>query len=400
MLPGMKAWKILLGATGLALAATGFSAEALRLTAYERAQGWRLLFDGKSLSDWRGYRESKVPANWKAVDGHLVGSGGTPLIAEEDYQDFELTFEWKVSEGGVGEVYFHVNEDGKNPEETGPVMQLAGHNGPIGGNGGLTSYWHEVSVQWDTWYQAKIMVFGYQVEYWINGEKVYDFQDRRSYNPEEAKFDAALSKGMNRVLVKCGNRGGGWQFGLAIAAPSDYAFLQGPAPGAFDPEAYRKFAQSAEGQAERGKSLFADLKGLACVKCHAVGGQGGAVGPELTSVGAKYPKDELISAVLYPSSKISSGYEPVVIATADGKVVTGIVKGETAESVEVEDVDAKRIKIAKSEIDERKRSDVSLMPNGLAEGLTRQDFADLIAYLGTLKDKEIGAKKPASGDER
>lgn len=235
---------------------------------------------------------------------------------------------------------------------------------------------------------------------WINGEKVYDFQDRRSYNPEEAKFDAALSKGVNRVLVKCGNRGGGWQFGLAIAAPSDYAFLQGPAPGAFDPEAYRKFAQSAEGQAERGKSLFADLKGLACVKCHAVGGQGGAVGPELTSVGAKYPKDELISAVLYPSSKISSGYEPVVIATADGKVVTGIVKGETAESVEVEDVDAKRIKIAKSEIDERKRSDVSLMPNGLAEGLTRQDFADLIAYLGTLKDKEIGAKKPASGDAR
>lgn len=175
MLPRMKAWKILWGATGLALAATGFSAEALRLTAYERAQGWRLLFDGKSLSDWRGYRESKVPANWKVVDGHLAGSGGTPLIAEEDYQDFELTFEWKVSEGGVGEVYFHVNEDGKNPEETGPVMQLAGHNGPIGGNGGLTSYWHEVSVQWDTWYQAKIMVFGYQVEYWINGEKVMTY---------------------------------------------------------------------------------------------------------------------------------------------------------------------------------------------------------------------------------
>lgn len=175
MLAGMKAWKILLGAAGLALAASGLSAEALRLTAYERAQGWRLLFDGKSLSDWRGYRESKVPANWQVADNRLTSTGGTPLIAEEDYQDFELTFDWKVAEGGFGEVYFHVNEDGKNPENTGPMMQLAGHNGPIGGNGGLSKHWREISPQWDTWYQAKIVVFGYQVEYWINGEKVMAF---------------------------------------------------------------------------------------------------------------------------------------------------------------------------------------------------------------------------------
>ncbi len=175
MLPNMKAWEILLGATGLALAATGFSAESMRLTAYERAQGWRLLFDGSSLNNWRGYRESKVPANWKVVEGTLTGLAGTPLIAEEDYQDFELTFEWKVSEGGSGEVYFHVNEEGKSPEETGPVMQLAGHSSRMGGNGGLSEFWHEVPWQSDTWYQAKIIVFGYQVEYWINGAKVMTY---------------------------------------------------------------------------------------------------------------------------------------------------------------------------------------------------------------------------------
>ena len=175
MLPAMKAWKILLGAAGLALVTSGFGAQALRLTAFERSQGWRLLFDGKALDDWRGYRQNKVPANWQAVDGLLVNSGGTPLISEEDYKDFELTFEWKVSDGGTGEVYFHVDEDAKNPDETGPVMQLAGHGDFIGANDGLTKFWREIPRQWDTWYQAKIVVFGYQIEYWINGEKVLTF---------------------------------------------------------------------------------------------------------------------------------------------------------------------------------------------------------------------------------
>ena len=172
MLADMKAWKIFLGATALALLATGLSGETLRLTAYERAQGWRLLFDGESLSDWRGYGERKVPANWSVADNRLTGSEGTALVGEGDYQDFELSFDWKVKEGGFGEVYFHVNEDGKHPEETGPVMQLAGHGASIGGNGGLSPFWREISPQWDTWYQAKIVVYGYQVEYWINGEKV------------------------------------------------------------------------------------------------------------------------------------------------------------------------------------------------------------------------------------
>ena len=232
---------------------------------------------------------------------------------------------------------------------------------------------------------------------WVNGEKVYDFQDRRGFNPDEAQFDASLIKGQNRVVIKCGNRGGPWQFSVAVAYASDYAFLKGPAPGAFDPEAYRKFAQSARGKAAHGRALFSDLKGLACVKCHAVGGQGGAVGPELTSVGAKYPKDEIITAVLYPSAKISSGYEPVVIALADGRVVTGIVKGETAEAVEVEDAEAKRQSIPKADIDERKPSPVSLMPNGLAEGLSRQDFADLVAYLETLRDKDVNPARAGGG---
>ncbi len=90
-----------------------------------------------------------------------------------------------------------------------------------------------------------------------------------------------------------------------------------------------------------------------------------------------------------PSAKISSGYEPEVLALADGRVLTGIVRDETADAVEIQDADARLVKVAKGDIEARKRSDVSLMPTGLAQGISPGDFADLIAYLETLKNIEI-----------
>jgi putative heme-binding domain-containing protein len=220
---------------------------------------------------------------------------------------------------------------------------------------------------------------------WLNGKQVYEFADRRSFEHEQKRFDVTLRQGANRLLVRCGNKGGNWQFAVSVTAPADFAFLKAPASAGFNPETYRAIALKGQGSASHGRRLFTDLKGLACVKCHAVGKEGGAVGPELSSVGAKYPRDELIAAVLYPSAKIASGYEPATLALADGRVVTGIVRGETPDAVEIQDAEAKLLRIKKDEIEERKRSDVSLMPNGLAQGLSTQDFADLIAYLETLK---------------
>ena len=191
------------------------------------------------------------------------------------------------------------------------------------------------------------------------------------------------------MLIQCGNRGGPWQFSVAVTAPADFAFLKGPSGAAFNPDTYRAAAMKGGGDPGRGRRLFADLKGLACIKCHAVGKDGGNVGPELGSIGSKYPRDELIASVLTPSAKISSGFEPEVLALADGRVVTGIVRNETADNIDIQDADAKLVKVAKDDIDARKRSDVSLMPNGLAQGISPGDFADLVAYLETLKNVEI-----------
>jgi putative membrane-bound dehydrogenase-like protein len=227
---------------------------------------------------------------------------------------------------------------------------------------------------------------------WLNGREVYRYSDRRGFDHEQARFDVHLRKGNNRVLIHCGNRGGPWQFAVAVTAPADFAFLKGPSGAAFNPEAYRDAAMKGGGDPGRGRRLFADLKGLACIKCHAVGKEGGNVGPELGSIGSKYPRDELIASVLYPSAKISSGYEPEALALSDGRVLTGIVRNETADAVEIQDADAKLVKVAKDDIDARKRSDVSLMPTGLAHGISPKDFADLIAYLEGLKNVDVNKK--------
>lgn len=221
---------------------------------------------------------------------------------------------------------------------------------------------------------------------WLNGRQVFEFGGDRGYAPEQDRFEVELAEGVNRLVVKCGNRGGGWQYSVAVAAPADYAFLAMPAAGGFNPEEYREFALSHPGRPERGRALFDDPKGLACAKCHKVAGQGGSVGPDLTGLGGKYAATEIIESVLYPSAKIFSGYEPVVVATADGRVLTGIVKSDDESGLVIQDAEDQAVAIPRGEIEERRFSDVSLMPNGLAEGLSKQDFADLIAYLTSLRE--------------
>lgn len=183
----MKAWKATLAVSGFLLAALLTAAEAPKLTAYERSQGWRWLFDGQSLSDWRGYQQNKVPPNWQVVEGSLTSGGGPALVSTDEFGDFEIILDWKVSAGGSAAVYFRADDDAKVPDNSGPVMQLAGAGALMAGNGGLTKPWREITLQPDVWYRAKISVFGNQVEYWINGDRV------NGYTLDSADWRAALA---------------------------------------------------------------------------------------------------------------------------------------------------------------------------------------------------------------
>ncbi len=221
---------------------------------------------------------------------------------------------------------------------------------------------------------------------WINGEKVYEFLGDRAWAPDQAKGTVKLRQGVNHIWLQTGNTGGGWQFSLAVGGPDpQFAFLYEDVPPQLDLAAFRKHAARG-GNAARGEQLFFDVNGVGCVKCHAVGDKGTAtVGPNLLGVGAKYPREELIRSVLEPSSRILSGYELTTVVSVDGRQFQGVVQTENDEFLELADTEGRVTRLPRSEIDEVVRSNLSAMPNGLEKGLTLEDFADIVAYLESLK---------------
>lgn len=223
---------------------------------------------------------------------------------------------------------------------------------------------------------------------WLNGAQVFEFQNSRAWTPTADKANVQLKAGKNTLLIECGNNSGPWDFSIGISADvSKYAFLQGGG-GKLDLSAYRAFARKTPGDAERGKKLFLDVKGVACAKCHALAGQGGTVGPALDDIGLKYKREELMTSILEPSRTIANGYDSVVLTLNSGKTIVGVFKGETGEGVRLMDDEGKPHEIAKKDIDERSISPVSRMPNGLSDGMTLQDFADLIAFLEKLRQEK------------
>ena len=104
--------------------------------------------------------------------------------------------------------------------------------------------------------------------------------------------------------------------------------LRSPA-ASLDREAYARYAREHPGDPARGRQLFFDLKGAGCARCHRSRGEGGDIGPDLSDVGGKYERALLIESVLDPSRQIVEGYRPTVVATADGRIVSGIVKAES-----------------------------------------------------------------------
>jgi putative membrane-bound dehydrogenase-like protein len=139
-----------------------------------------------------------------------------------------------------------------------------------------------------------------------------------------------------------------------------------------------------EGDTARGREVFTGRK-AACSACHAVAGQGGRVGPDLTKIGGVRAGRDLLEAVVFPSASFARGFEPVIVRTKDGAIVDGIVVRETAEAVTLYTAERVEKRVPRSSIDALKESRVSVMPQGLDAQLTKQELADLLAYLQGLK---------------
>ena len=109
------------------------------------------------------------------------------------------------------------------------------------------------------------------------------------------------------------------------------------------------------------------------------------MGPDLSTIGIKYGRDELIRSILSPSDSIGYSFRSVVAALADGRVITGLAVEDTPEKLVIKTADGKRVSLEPRAIDDRRTSDVSLMPEGLAQTMTTQELVDLLSFLTTLR---------------
>jgi putative heme-binding domain-containing protein len=149
----------------------------------------------------------------------------------------------------------------------------------------------------------------------------------------------------------------------------------------------------ATGDAKRGSEIFHRPE-LGCIACHAINGQGGKIGPELSALGTAQPIDFIVGAILDPQKEVKEGYTSTSVTTTDGEEYQGYLVRQTAADVLLRDVlQNKEILLRRDTIREQKQHG-SVMPPGLADLLTRSEFRDLVRYLSELgKPIESGEQK-------
>jgi len=148
------------------------------------------------------------------------------------------------------------------------------------------------------------------------------------------------------------------------------------------------------GDAHAGEAIYRRAS-LQCVVCHAIGGAGGVIGPDMVSIGASAPVDYLIESLLEPSQKIKEGYHTTLVTLKNGDSFAGAIAREDTNELVVRDAVGKENRIPKTEIASNQISPVSLMPPGLTAQLREDEFIHLVRFLSEL-GKDGDYKTPSN----
>jgi putative membrane-bound dehydrogenase-like protein len=140
-----------------------------------------------------------------------------------------------------------------------------------------------------------------------------------------------------------------------------------------------------EGDAERGRKLFSAKGGPECANCHSLDGKKQLAGPHLTHIGTKYGKDGLLDSILNPSAAIAPEYFYWILETKSDGTVSGTIGVDTPQRVTLRTDTGEELRLKPADIQSRRRSKLSMMPEDLPSRMTAQQIADLLAFLDTLK---------------
>jgi putative membrane-bound dehydrogenase-like protein len=145
-------------------------------------------------------------------------------------------------------------------------------------------------------------------------------------------------------------------------------------------DAYQPALQLA-GDAAKGKEVYTKL----CISCHRLGGEGFALGPDLVTV-KNTGKEKMLVNILDPNREVAPNYLAFEVETKDGESSVGIIASETTSSLTLRQAFGKENVILRSDMKSRRSLGQSLMPEGLEQGLTPQDFANLLEYITTAEE--------------
>ena len=135
------------------------------------------------------------------------------------------------------------------------------------------------------------------------------------------------------------------------------------------------------GDIRRGQVVFNSQK-AACSACHNAGGyKGGTIGPDLSRIGKIRTERDLLESLVFPSVSFVRSYEPILVVTKSGKQFNGLIRKETPDEIILTMGAKEEARVLRSEIEEIRPGTVSIMPAGLDTQLTKQQLADLIAFL-------------------
>ena len=156
------------------------------LTPEEQREGFRLLFDGRTLEQWREFKGTDA-GTWDVVDGtiHHGAGGGRDLITREEFGDFELRMEWKIAPGGNSGIFYRGTEEYPEIYWSAPEMQVLDDAAHPDGRNRLTSAGSAYGLyaapagivrEAGEWNVVRIIVRGHHVEHWMNGVKVVEYE--------------------------------------------------------------------------------------------------------------------------------------------------------------------------------------------------------------------------------
>jgi quinoprotein glucose dehydrogenase len=145
----------------------------------------------------------------------------------------------------------------------------------------------------------------------------------------------------------------------------------------------------AGGDAERGRKVFANKAEVECIRCHKISrpngeGYGGDVGPDLTDIGSREPRDYILESIVDPNRKITKNFESAVVALTDGRLVAGIVKLDDGKRLRLQTPQGHYIEVNADEVEDRKAG-LSGMPEDLIKHLSKSEIRDLVEFLSTMK---------------